>query len=76
MLQELSRQNPQIMRLIQEHQSEFLRLINEPAEGGESNLLGQLAASMPQSLTVTPEERDAIERVRSSHLFMLLLTFI
>ncbi|RWW36066.1 hypothetical protein BHE74_00058942 [Ensete ventricosum] len=28
-------QNPQIMRLIQEHQGEFLRLINEPAEGTE-----------------------------------------
>jgi len=35
MLQELGKQNPQIMRLIQEHQGEFLRLINEPAEGGE-----------------------------------------
>ncbi|XP_020583502.1 ubiquitin receptor RAD23d-like isoform X2 [Phalaenopsis equestris] len=65
MLQELGRQNPQIMRLIQEHQSEFLRLINEPTEGGESNLLGQLTASMPQALTVTPEERDAIERLEA-----------
>ncbi|XP_020684435.1 ubiquitin receptor RAD23d [Dendrobium catenatum] len=65
MLLELGRQNPQIMRLIQEHQPEFLRLLNEPAEGGESNLLGQLAASMPQALSVTPEERDAIERLEA-----------
>ncbi|KAL0917354.1 hypothetical protein M5K25_012408 [Dendrobium thyrsiflorum] len=65
MLLELSRQNPQIARLIQEHQSEFLSLINEPAEGEENNLLGQLAASMPQALTVTPEERDAIERLEA-----------
>ncbi|KAK8952094.1 putative DNA repair protein RAD23-3 [Platanthera zijinensis] len=65
MLQELGRQNPQIMRLIQDHQAEFLRLINEPAEGGESNLLGQLSSSMPQALTVTPEEREAIERLES-----------
>ncbi|KAI0507435.1 hypothetical protein KFK09_013560 [Dendrobium nobile] len=65
MLLELGRQNPQIMRLIQEHQSDFLRLLNEPAEGGESNLLGQLAASMPQALSVTPEERDAIERLEA-----------
>ncbi|KAJ6796470.1 ubiquitin receptor RAD23d-like [Iris pallida] len=65
MLQELGKQNPQVMRLIQEHQSEFLRLINEPAEGGESNLLGQLAGAMPQALTVTPEEREAIERLEA-----------
>ena len=35
MLQELGKQNPQIMRLIQEHQADFLRLINEPVEGTE-----------------------------------------
>lgn len=35
MLQELGKQNPNLMRLIQEHQADFLRLINEPVEGGE-----------------------------------------
>ncbi|RRT76891.1 hypothetical protein B296_00010863 [Ensete ventricosum] len=65
MLQELGKQNPQIMRLIQEHQGEFLRLINETAEGTEGNILGQLAAGMPQALTVTPEEREAIERLEA-----------
>ncbi|KAG1330550.1 ubiquitin receptor RAD23d [Cocos nucifera] len=65
MLQELGKQNPQVMRLIQEHQAEFLRLLNEPAEGAESNLLGQLAGAMPQALTVTPEEREAIERLEA-----------
>jgi UV excision repair protein RAD23 len=35
MLQELGKQNPHLMRLIQEHQDDFLRLINEPVEGGE-----------------------------------------
>lgn len=65
MLQELGKQNPQLMRLIQEHQADFLRLINEPAEGGEGNVLGQLAAAMPQSIQVTPEEREAIERLEA-----------
>ncbi|XP_064954632.1 ubiquitin receptor RAD23d-like isoform X2 [Musa acuminata AAA Group] len=65
MLQELGKQNPQIMRLIQEHQGEFLRLINEPAEGTEGNPLGQLAGGMPQTLNVTPEEREAIERLEA-----------
>ncbi|KAL0423969.1 UNVERIFIED_CONTAM: Ubiquitin receptor d [Sesamum radiatum] len=62
MLQELGKQNPQLVRLIQEHQADFLRLINEPVEG-EGNILGQLAEAMPQAVTVTPEEREAIERI-------------
>ncbi|KAJ7954088.1 ubiquitin receptor RAD23c-like [Quillaja saponaria] len=65
MLQELGKQNPHLMRLIQEHQTDFLRLINEPVEGGEGNVLGQLANAMPQAVTVTPEERAAIERLEA-----------
>ncbi|KAI4379150.1 hypothetical protein MLD38_005485 [Melastoma candidum] len=65
MLQELGKQNPHLMRLIQEHQTDFLRLINEPGEGGEGNILGQLAASMPQAVSMTPEEREAIERLEA-----------
>ncbi|KAE9611787.1 hypothetical protein Lal_00011676 [Lupinus albus] len=65
MLQELGKQNPHLMRLIRDHQADFLRLINEPVEGGEGNLLGQLASGMPQAVTVTPEERQAIERLEA-----------
>lgn len=65
MLQELGKQNPHLVRLIQEHQADFLRLINEPVEAGE-NPLGQLgAAAVPQSVTVTPEERESIERLEA-----------
>lgn len=35
MLQELGKQNPQLLQLIQEHRADFLRLINEPVEGEE-----------------------------------------
>ncbi|KAJ0965730.1 hypothetical protein J5N97_026868 [Dioscorea zingiberensis] len=38
MLQELAKQNPHLLRLIQEHHAEFLQLINEPVEGGEGRL--------------------------------------
>nr|AFK43607.1 unknown [Lotus japonicus] len=66
MLQELGKQNPHLMRLIQDHQVDFLRLINEPVEGGEGNILGQPAgAAMPQAVSVTPEEREAIERLEA-----------
>ncbi|KAL6519567.1 Ubiquitin receptor RAD23d [Orobanche hederae] len=64
MLQELGKQNPQLVRMIQDHQADFLRLINEPGEG-EGNILGQLAEAMPQAVTVTPEEREAIERLEA-----------
>ncbi|KAG2578857.1 probable ubiquitin receptor RAD23 [Panicum virgatum] len=64
LLQELGKQNPQIMQLIQENQAEFLRLINEPAEGAEGSLLDQFAdAEMPQTIAVTPEENEAIQRL-------------
>ncbi|CAM8879688.1 unnamed protein product [Rhodiola kirilowii] len=65
MLQELGKQNPNLMRLIQEHQAEFLRLINEPVEGGEGNVMGEIASAMPQAIQVTPEERDGIERLEA-----------
>ncbi|TKY64778.1 Ubiquitin receptor RAD23d [Spatholobus suberectus] len=61
MLQELGKQNPQLMQLIQEHQADFLHLINEPE--GEENLQSQLAAMMPETITVTPEENEAIQRL-------------
>ncbi|KAM3252450.1 ubiquitin receptor RAD23c isoform X1 [Capsicum annuum] len=64
MLQELGKQNPHLMRLIQEHQPDFLRLINEPVEG-EGNVLGQTPGAIPQAVTVTPEEREAIERLEA-----------
>lgn len=35
MLQELGKQNPQLLRLIQDHHAEFLQLINEPADNFE-----------------------------------------
>eukprot|EP00250_Pteridium_aquilinum_P035616 c9720_g1_i1 orf=157-1386(+) len=66
MLQELGKQNPQLFRLINDNQAEFLRLINEAgAEGAEGDILGQMAEAMPQSINVTPEEREAIERLEA-----------
>ncbi|KAK9676190.1 hypothetical protein RND81_11G060000 [Saponaria officinalis] len=63
MLQELEKQNPHLIRLIQDHQNEFLQLMNEPIEGEEGDVLEQLAGGMPQAIEVTPEEREAIERL-------------
>ncbi|KAI4346868.1 hypothetical protein L6164_007731 [Bauhinia variegata] len=59
MLQELEKQNPNLMQFIQEHQSEFSRFMNEPIEGKEAP-----AAAVPQSVILTPEERAAIQRLQ------------
>ncbi|TKW37670.1 hypothetical protein SEVIR_1G063000v4 [Setaria viridis] len=66
MLQELSKQNPQILRLIQENHAEFLQLLNEPFEGGEGDFLEQPEQDeMPHAISVTPEEQEAIGRLES-----------
>ncbi|XP_040935593.1 ubiquitin receptor RAD23b isoform X2 [Gossypium hirsutum] len=62
MLQELGKQNPQLLRLIQEHHAEFLQLINEPLEGSEGDIFDQAEQEMPHAVNVTPAEQEAIER--------------
>ncbi|KAK3133292.1 hypothetical protein QOZ80_6AG0534750 [Eleusine coracana subsp. coracana] len=68
LLQELGKQNPQIMQLIQENQEEFLHLINEPVDAddeNEMNLLDQIADGVQApTIEVTPEEDEAILRLQ------------
>ncbi|CAI5537053.1 unnamed protein product [Closterium sp. Naga37s-1] len=75
MLQELGKQNPELLQLIQAHQTEFLQLINEPLPEGE--LMSQLEAAaaaaaggegLPpgvRAIQVTPEEQEAIARLEA-----------
>lgn len=65
MLQELGKQNPQLLRLIQEHHTEFLQLINEPVDGSEGDLFDQPEQEMPHAISVTPAEQEAIERLEA-----------
>ncbi|KAK7394148.1 hypothetical protein VNO78_14667 [Psophocarpus tetragonolobus] len=61
MLRDLGEQNPQLMQIIQDHEDDLLHLINEPE--GEENLQSQLASMMPEPITITPEENEAIQRL-------------
>ncbi|PSR89379.1 Ubiquitin receptor RAD23b like [Actinidia chinensis var. chinensis] len=65
MLQELGKQNPQLLRLIQENHAEFLQLINEPVDGSEGDLFDQPEQEMPHAISVTPAEQEAIERLEA-----------
>ncbi|KAJ4718688.1 ubiquitin receptor RAD23b-like [Melia azedarach] len=65
MLQELGKQNPQLLRLIQEHQAEFLQLINEPVDGSEGDIFDQPEQDMPHAINVTPAEQEAIQRLEA-----------
>ncbi|KAL4584646.1 hypothetical protein LXL04_009252 [Taraxacum kok-saghyz] len=65
MLQELGKQNPQLLGLIQENHAEFLQLINEPVDASEGDLFDQADQEMPHAISVTPEEQEAIERLEA-----------
>lgn len=56
-LQQVAAGNPQIAQLIGQNEEQFLQLLSE--DGGEDAL-----PPGTQTISVTEEERDAIERVR------------
>ncbi|XP_057543169.1 ubiquitin receptor RAD23d-like isoform X2 [Amaranthus tricolor] len=65
MLEDFGKQNPNLMKLIQEHQTEFHRLLHEPVKGEERKLLEELTAAMPHAIQVTTDEHAAIERLEA-----------
>ncbi|KAL7152641.1 hypothetical protein ABFS83_04G112000 [Erythranthe nasuta] len=65
MLQELGKQNPSLLRLIQENHQEFLQLINEPVDDSEGDIFDQADQEMPHAVSVTPAEQEAIERMEA-----------
>ncbi|KAL8171646.1 hypothetical protein V2J09_023450 [Rumex salicifolius] len=65
MLQELGKQNPQLLGLIQDHHAEFLQLLNEPLDGSEGDLFEEPDQDMPHAISVTQEEQEAIERLEA-----------
>ncbi|KAK9804978.1 hypothetical protein WJX73_006730 [Symbiochloris irregularis] len=77
MLQELAKQNPQLLQMINQHQAEFLRLLNESPPAGTGNsdaaeLAAQLGAAaqglpMPEPMQVhlSPNDIAVIERLET-----------
>ncbi|GAU31863.1 hypothetical protein TSUD_114740, partial [Trifolium subterraneum] len=64
-LQELGKQNPSLLRLIDENHSEFLQLINEPMDGSDGDNFDQPEQDLPHAINVTPAEQEAIGRLEA-----------
>uniref|UniRef100_A0A0V0G4P2 UV excision repair protein RAD23 n=1 Tax=Triatoma dimidiata TaxID=72491 RepID=A0A0V0G4P2_TRIDM len=72
-LQQIGQSNPALLQLISQHQEEFVRMLNEPAEGGGGGggggqaTTGQGGAPTPTTtqVPVTPQDKEAIERLKA-----------
>ncbi|CDQ99199.1 unnamed protein product [Oncorhynchus mykiss] len=58
LLQQLGRDNPQLLQQITQHQERFVQMLNEP-QGGE------MGAPQTNYIQVTPQEKEAIERLKA-----------
>ncbi|KAJ8372326.1 hypothetical protein AAFF_G00290560 [Aldrovandia affinis] len=70
LLQQLGRENPQLLQQISQHQDLFMQMLNEPAGGGgegpEAGELGASGEGAPVNyIQVTPQEKEAIERLKA-----------
>ncbi|XP_061495930.1 UV excision repair protein RAD23 homolog A isoform X2 [Rhineura floridana] len=71
LLQQLGQENPHLLQQISQHQEQFIQMLNEPlgemAEiadiEGEMGAIGEEAPQM-NYIQVTPQEKEAIERVK------------
>lgn len=75
-LQQIGQTNPALLQLISENQESFLNMLNEPNDeqnepANAGSGLGGPAGSaieereLPQTITMTPQDRDAIERLKA-----------
>uniref|UniRef100_A0A3B3SD82 UV excision repair protein RAD23 n=1 Tax=Paramormyrops kingsleyae TaxID=1676925 RepID=A0A3B3SD82_9TELE len=66
LLQQLGRDNPQLLQQITQHQERFVQMLNEP-HGGDLGGEGAEGQGVPQTnyIQVTPQEKEAIERLKA-----------
>ncbi|XP_034045405.1 RAD23 homolog A, nucleotide excision repair protein a [Thalassophryne amazonica] len=71
LLQQLGRENPQLLQQISQHQELFIQMLNEPVgEGGNVPEVGEMGAAGEEGapvnyIQVTPQEKEAIERLKA-----------
>ncbi|KAM9848972.1 UV excision repair protein RAD23 homolog B-like isoform 2-T2 [Aulostomus maculatus] len=66
LLQQLGRDNPQLLQQITQHQERFVQMLNEP-RGGDGGGEGAEAPGSQHTnyIQVTPQEKEAIERLKA-----------
>ncbi|XP_051233792.1 RAD23 homolog A, nucleotide excision repair protein b isoform X7 [Dicentrarchus labrax] len=66
LLQQLGRDNPQLLQQITQHQERFVQMLNEP-RGGDTGGEGAEAQGSPHTnyIQVTQQEKEAIERLKA-----------
>ncbi|XP_061744503.1 UV excision repair protein RAD23 homolog B-like [Nerophis ophidion] len=67
LLQQLGRDNPQLLQQITQHQERFVQMLNEPQSGGGGGGEGAepRGSSRSNYIQVTPQEKEAIERLKA-----------
>ncbi|KAJ8415611.1 hypothetical protein AAFF_G00425910 [Aldrovandia affinis] len=68
LLQQIGRENPQLLQQISSHQEQFIHMLNEPSleGGGQSSGEGVTEAGGGMNyIQVTPQEKEAIERLKA-----------
>ncbi|XP_075230069.1 UV excision repair protein Rad23 [Lycorma delicatula] len=68
-LQQIRQTNPALLQLISQNQEAFVRMLNEPAAGSQgggtpSNTSTLPAGATPTTVPVTPQDKEAIERLK------------
>ncbi|XP_034093362.1 RAD23 homolog A, nucleotide excision repair protein b isoform X2 [Gymnodraco acuticeps] len=66
LLQQLGRDNPQLLQQITQHQERFVQMLNEPRPGDtEGEGAEGQGPPQPNYIQVTPQEKEAIERLKA-----------
>lgn len=69
-LQQIGQTNPALLQLISQNQEAFVRMLNEPqgsttSSSGGGGGGGQTATISPTAVPVTPQDKEAIERLKA-----------
>ncbi|KAM8801596.1 UV excision repair protein RAD23 homolog B isoform 1-T1 [Rhynchonycteris naso] len=74
LLQQIGRENPQLLQQISQHQEHFIQMLNEPVQeagsqggggGGGSGGTAEAGSGHMNYIQVTPQEKEAIERLKA-----------
>uniref|UniRef100_A0A671PBU7 UV excision repair protein RAD23 n=1 Tax=Sinocyclocheilus anshuiensis TaxID=1608454 RepID=A0A671PBU7_9TELE len=68
LLQQIGRENPQLLQQISSHQEQFIQMLNEPVQEagqGGSGGVSEAGGGHMNYIQVTPQEKEAIERLKA-----------